>query len=66
METRFENILPILGVENDCILSKQGDVTIAYKAELPEIFSMNDQDYEAFHQTWIKAVKMLPRALGIS
>ena len=22
---------------------------------------MNDQDYEAFHQTWIKAIKMLPR-----
>ena len=61
METRLENILPILGVENDCILSKQGDVTVAYKIELPEIFSMNDQDYEAFHQTWIKAIKMLPR-----
>jgi len=61
METRLEKILPILGVENDCILSKQGDVTIAYKVVLPEIFSMNDQDYEAFHQTWIKAVKMLPR-----
>ncbi len=61
METRLEKILPILGVENDCILSKQGDVTIAYKIELPEIFSMNDQDYEAFHQTWIKAIKMLPR-----
>lgn len=61
METRLEKILPILGVENNCILSKQGDVTIAYKIELPEIFSMNDQDYEAFHQTWIKALKMLPR-----
>lgn len=61
METSLENILPILGVENDCILSKQGDVTIAYKAELPEIFTMSNQDYEAFHQTWIKAIKILPK-----
>jgi hypothetical protein len=61
METRLENILPILGVENDCILSKQGDVTVAYKTELPEIFTMSSQDYEAFHQTWIKAIKILPK-----
>lgn len=61
METRLENILPILGVEDDCILSKQGDVTIAYKAELPEIFTMSNSDYEAFHQTWIKAIKILPK-----
>jgi conjugation system TraG family ATPase len=61
VEIRLENILPILGVENDCILSKQGDVTIAYQAELPEIFTMSDSDYEAFHQTWIKAIKILPK-----
>lgn len=61
METRLEDILPILGVEQDCILSKQGDVTIAYKAELPEIFTMSNSDYEAFHQTWIKAIKILPK-----
>lgn len=61
MERNLENILPILGVENDCILSKQGDVTIAYKAELPELFTLSDQEYESFHQTWIKAVKMLAK-----
>src|SRR6478752_1292952 len=61
MNRRLEDILPVLGVEHDCILSKQGDVTVAYKAMLPEIFTMSDQEYEAFHQTWIKAIKMLPR-----
>ena len=61
MERNLEKILPILGVENDCILSKQGDVTIAYKAELPELFTLSDQEYEAFHQTWIKAIKMLAK-----
>jgi conjugation system TraG family ATPase len=61
MERRLENILPILGVEQDCILSRQGDVTLGYKVELPEIFTMSNADYEAFHQTWIKAIKILPK-----
>lgn len=61
MEKVLKNILPILGVEQDCILSKQGDVTVAYKLELPEIFTLSNADYEAFHQTWIKAIKVLSR-----
>lgn len=61
MEKRIENVLPIMAVENDCIVSKQGDVTVVFKAELPEIFTLSDQEYEAFHQSWIKAVKILPK-----
>ena len=61
MEKRIEDILPIMDVEHDCILSKQGDVTVVFKAELPEIFTMSDQEYEAFHQAWLKAIKLLPK-----
>jgi len=57
----MEDLLPVMAVEHDCILSKQGDVTIVFKAELPEIFTMSDQEYEAFHQSWIKALKVLPK-----
>lgn len=61
MEKRIEDLLPIMAVEHDCILSKQGDVTVVFKAELPEIFTLSDQEYEAFHQSWIKAIKLLPK-----
>lgn len=57
----LEEILPIMDVQHDCILSKNGDVTIVYKAELPEIFTLSDQEYEAFHQAWVKAIKILPK-----
>lgn len=60
MEKELEEVLPILAVEHDCILSKQGDITVVYKAELPEIFSLSDEEYETFHQTWVKALKVLP------
>ncbi|MFX1707240.1 TraG family conjugative transposon ATPase [Chitinophaga sp. CC14] len=61
MEKWMDDMMPIMGVEHDLIVSKQGDVTLVYKAELPEIFTLSDQDYEAFHQNWVKAIKVLPK-----
>jgi conjugation system TraG family ATPase len=57
----MDDILPILGIEHDCIISKQGDITLAFKVRLPEIFTLSDADYEAFHQAWVKAIKVLPK-----
>ncbi len=61
MEKVLDDILPIMDVEHDCILSKQGDMTVVFKADLPEIFTLSDQEYEAFHQAWVKAIKLLPK-----
>ncbi len=52
---------PVYKVEHDCILSKQGDVSLAFEATLPELFTLSDQDYEAFHQILIKAIRVLPK-----
>lgn len=51
-----------MGVENDCVLSRQGAVSVVYEARLPEVFTLSNEEYEAFHQTWIKALKLLPKA----
>lgn len=56
----FLKIFPVYKVEHECILSKHGDVTLAFEAELPEIFTLSDSDYEAFHHALTKAVKILP------
>src|SRR6478735_3921290 len=53
-------VLPIWSVENDAILSKMGDITIGYRVELPEIFSMCATEYESVHHAWLKAIKLLP------
>lgn len=55
----IEKILPLIKVENGAILSAQGDITIGFKVILPEIFTLSDRDYEAYHQTWIKAIRLL-------
>ena len=54
------DILPVYGVEHNAILSKMGDVTVAFKVELPELFTMSNDEYEAFHHAWIKSIKVLP------
>ena len=64
MEKLLDDLLPILDVEHDMIVSRQGDVTIVFRVQMPEIFTLSEQQYEAFHQTWVKAIRMLPsRAL---
>lgn len=50
-----------MGIEHDCILSKQGDVTVVFQATLPEIFTLSDEDYETLHQAWVKAIRVLPK-----
>jgi conjugation system TraG family ATPase len=60
MQKKIDDILPIFGVEHDCILSKQGDVTLVYEVQLPELFTLSDQEYEALHQSLVRAIKVLP------
>lgn len=57
----LDKVFPIYKIEHDCILSKQGDVTLAYEFVLPEIFTLSNHEYEAFHQVLIKAIKVLPK-----
>lgn len=61
MERKLQDILPIYAIEHDVILSAQGDVTVVYEATLPELFTLSDQEYEALHQAFVKALKVLPR-----
>ena len=56
----LESKFPLLAVENGCIVSKDADVTVAFKVELPELFTVISNEYEAIHSAWHKAVKVLP------
>ncbi|HFK5537013.1 TPA: TraG family conjugative transposon ATPase [Elizabethkingia anophelis] len=58
--TTLESKFPLLSIENNCILSKEADITICFKVGLPEIFTISSAEYEAIHSAWFKAVKTLP------
>lgn len=57
----IEKIMPLYKVQHQAILSAQGDITIAFEAILPDIFTQSDRDYEAYHQAFVKAIKVLPK-----
>ena len=56
----IESKFPLLAVEHGCIVSKDADITVAYRVELPELFTVTSAEYEAIHAAWCKAVKVLP------
>ena len=58
--TTLESRFPLLAVENNCILSKDADITACFEVRLPELFTVASAEYEAIHSAWQKAIKTLP------
>ena len=58
--TTLERKFPLLAVENGCIISKDADITVAFRVELPELFTVTSAEYEVIHSAWYKAIKVLP------
>lgn len=56
----IESKFPLLAVEHDCIISKDADITVAFRVDLPELFTVTSAEYEAIHSSWAKAIKVLP------
>lgn len=56
----IQEIFPILEVNDNCILSKTGALTICFEITLPELFRLSDNDFLQLHQSWINALYSLP------
>lgn len=55
----IEKILPVWKVERDAMISMHGDMTIAYEVSLPEIGTQSEKEFEASHQAFVKALRVL-------
>ena len=58
--TTLESKFPLLSIEQGCMVSKDADITVAFRVELPELFTVTSTEYEAMHSAWHKAIKVLP------
>lgn len=56
----LESKFPLLAVEENCIISKEADITVCFKVILPEVFTVSTAEYDAMHSAWHKAIKTLP------
>lgn len=59
----LSDILPLYCIEHDAILSKMGDTTIGFRLVLPEVFTLSMEQYDAFHLSWVRAMKVLPAGM---
>jgi len=56
----LEAALPLLAVENNCIINKLADITVGFRLHLPEIFTLASDDYRQLHSSLVKAFRLLP------
>ncbi|OEK07355.1 hypothetical protein A8C32_18130 [Flavivirga aquatica] len=51
---------PIYAVENDLLISKNGDITVGYKLQLPQIYSLDKVSINRINQLFDKIIRSLP------
>lgn len=68
----IHDVFPIRAIEQDCLISVHGDLTVCFAVSLPEIFTLNANiervgeerieqgDYIALCNVWTKALGVLP------
>ena len=47
--TTLESKFPLLSVEQGCMVSKEADITVAFRVELPELFTVTSAEYKKIH-----------------
>ena len=51
---------PIVDIRKNVLFANNGNVVLCYKADLPEIYSLSEKDFEDLHGAWFQALKSLP------
>ncbi|WP_435138455.1 TraG family conjugative transposon ATPase [Formosa sp. A9] len=54
------SIYPIVDIQDHLVLANNGNALLAYRLELPEIYTLSEKDYEELHGAWFQALKTLP------
>ncbi|TYA89182.1 TraG family conjugative transposon ATPase [Seonamhaeicola marinus] len=56
----LSNYHPIIEIQGHMVFANNGNVVLCYKADLPEIYSQSESDFDTMHGTWFQAFKSLP------
>ena len=51
---------PIAEIQDNIVFANNGNVVLCYKGNLPEIYSLSENDFEDMHGAWFQALKSLP------
>lgn len=60
-ENKIEYCYPLLAYEDErYLISKSGDVTRLFVADMPQIYSSSNKELFGFHDAWCRAINCLP------
>ncbi|MFD0797179.1 TraG family conjugative transposon ATPase [Maribacter chungangensis] len=51
---------PIVDIQDNMVYANNGNIVLCYKADLPEVYSLSEKDFEDLHGSWFQALKSLP------
>ncbi len=56
----IDTIFPIYAVEDDLLVSKKGDISVAYRLKLPQVYSLDMAAINRINQLFDKIIRSLP------
>ncbi|MDH7445850.1 TraG family conjugative transposon ATPase [Aquimarina sp. 2201CG14-23] len=56
----IDKIFPIYTVDNDLLISKKGDISVVYKLQLPQIYSLDENAINQINELFDKVIRSLP------
>ncbi len=60
MKQLLNKVSPFIYVSENKAYTNNGSVVLGFNVSLPEIFSLNESDFEKIHDVWFSALKTLP------
>ena len=59
-QRRWEEIVPVMCIMDDVIVSRRGELTVGWELSLPVAYSLSEQEYDAMILRFYEAVRKLP------
>ncbi|GHA32961.1 conjugal transfer protein TraG [Salinimicrobium marinum] len=59
MKINLTTYYPIADIHGNMVFATNGNVVLCYEAELPEIYSLSEKDFEELHGVWFQAFRSL-------
>lgn len=60
MRINLTQYYPIADIQGNLVFANNGNIVLCYKADLPEVYSLSEKDFEDLHGSWFQALKSLP------
>lgn len=60
MQVDFHKAFPIHSIEDNFLISGNGDVTAGFALKMPEVFTMGTSEHNSIHESFVSLLKLLP------